>query len=125
MLKGQVARAAAVAITAATETQAISGIPVVGGSSGSNLDQTICGTINFLAGTAATAVTVRVKTSGGTLVGTAQLHTIAAGATANIPFTVVDQTGSPTASYQVTLQQTAATGNGTVNELVAYCLGEG
>lgn len=118
-------RATAVAITLAAETTAISGIPAVAGSSAASDGQTICGVINFTAGTAATAVTVRCKTAVPNQVGTSQVHTIAAGASANIPFCFADQTGDTTTTYSISLQQTAATGNGTVNEIVAYTLGEG
>lgn len=93
--------------TASTLTNA-AGEPVV-----------ICGTVNILAGTATTAVTVRVRRGEGitgTVVGIAALHTLAAAATASIPFEAVD-TAVPGDNqvYSVTVQQTAATGNGTVN----------
>ncbi len=77
------------------------------------------GVVNFLAGTAATAVVLRVRqnTLTGTLVGVAQTYTLAAGATASIPFAVLDSSAAstPSAQYVVTVQQTAATGNGTAN----------
>lgn len=79
----------------------------------------ICGAINVTTGAATTAVTVRVRRGEGitgTVVGIAAVHTLAAAAVASIPFEAVD-TAVPNDNqvYSVTIQQTAATGNGTVN----------
>lgn len=124
MPRGATARALAVNIVAASDTTALAGIPAAQGSSTACLDQTIQGVVNFTAGTAATAVTVRCRTSGGTQFGTSQVVTIAAGNSANIPFMFSDVSGLATNTYTISLQQTAATGNGTANEIVAYASGE-
>lgn len=77
------------------------------------------GTVNVTPGTAATGITVRVRQSSltGPVVGQAPLHTVAAGAAQSISFGATDNTGFLQGGgvYVVTLQQTAATGNGTVN----------
>jgi hypothetical protein len=79
------------------------------------------GVVNVTAGASTTAVVVRVRQgvgTGGALVGNAATHTLAATAIANVPFDVVDSAGvSGTAlQWTVTVQQTAASGNGTVNQ---------
>lgn len=87
------------------------------------------GTINVTAGTGTTAVVLRVRKGGltGALVGPAMTHTLAAGASANIPYDVLDN--APTQSpidpqgaqsvgsnlYLLTIQQTGGTAAGTVN----------
>lgn len=124
-MKAQTVRAAAVAVTLAAETTVLSGIPAAGGNSSAQISQTITGVINMIAGTGTTAVVVKCKTSGGTQVGISETDTLAAGASENIPFVFVDQTGVPTASYQITVTQTGGTANGTVNDITAYCIGEG
>lgn len=81
----------------------------------------ISGVANFTAGTAATAVAISCVDQGGTQVGTTQTVTVAAGSSYNLAFEFTDLRGlqvSPSA-YTIRLQQTAATGNGTVNEIVA------
>jgi hypothetical protein len=83
------------------------------------------GNINLLAGTGATAATVRVRQGTGitgALVGVAQVQTVTAGNTVNIPIAELDPTLVQVgAQYSVTVQQTAATGNGTVNRVVFSC----
>jgi hypothetical protein len=80
----------------------------------------ISGVINLLAGTATTAVVIRIRQgsgTGGTVVGAAQTITLAAAASASIPFSVEDTTGYLEAGgqYTLTAQQTSGTGNGTTN----------
>lgn len=77
------------------------------------------GVINFTTGASTTAVVIRVRRASltGALVGEAQTHTIGAAVSANIPYEVLD-TGVVDGSAQlwtVTIQQTAASGNGTSN----------
>lgn len=83
------------------------------------------GNINMTIGTAGTAVTVRVRQGAlvtGTLVGVAQAQTVTAGNTVNIPIAELDPTLVQVgAQYVVTVQQTAATANGTVNRVVFSC----
>lgn len=124
-MKAQTVRATAVSLVTTAETAILSGIPAAGGSSSAQVSQTITGVINMIAGTGTTAVVVKCKTSGGTQLGVSETDTLAAGSSENIPFMFVDQTGVPTTSYQITVTQTAATGNGTVNDVIAYCVGEG
>ena len=82
------------------------------------------GNINMTIGTAGTAVTTRVRRGGltGTLIGSAQAQTVAAGNTVNIPIAELDPTLIQVGvSYSVTVQQTAATANGTVNRVIFSC----
>lgn len=112
--------AQAVNVPTTTETVAVASPPVASQvpAGGGFI---VTGMVNILAGTTTTAVVVRVRqgsTTGGTLVGTADTHTLAAGATASIP--VCEYFPGPTApannQFCITVQQTAATGNGTVND---------
>lgn len=107
---------AAVTVTTTTET--------VVGSTPSNFEvapygsNIVSGTINFTAGTGTTAVVLRVRqgnTTSGTLIAPAQTITLAAAASANIPFEVEDLAPVAGNTYCVTVQQTGATGNGTGN----------
>jgi hypothetical protein len=78
----------------------------------------VSGVINFTQNTNGTGVTVRVRRDSlvGTLVGEAQLYTLAAAAAANIPFDQVDALLAATNQvYVVTLQPVAATAIGTAN----------
>lgn len=80
----------------------------------------ISGFINVTTGTATTAVVIRVRkgtTTADTLVDSALTHTIGAAVSASIPFGALDQaaTSATAQQYVVTIQQTAATANGTVN----------
>ena len=114
----RVQQATAVSITLAAET-------VIATSDDLPLSQTggegyeISGVANILAGTATTAVVLRVRQNSltGTIIGAAATHTLAAAASASIPFSVVDTAAatSPPNLYVLTAQQTAGTGNGTAN----------
>jgi len=78
----------------------------------------VSGVVNFTQGTAGTGVNVRVRRDNltGTQVGETQLHTLAAGASGNLPFDQVDALLSATNQvYVVTLQAVAATAVGTAN----------
>jgi hypothetical protein len=79
---------------------------------------TISGMVNVTQGTAGTAITVRVREGvgiTGAVVGQALVYTLAAAAVASIPFTATDSVVLDNQQYSVTVQATAATGNGTVN----------
>lgn len=77
------------------------------------------GTINVTPGAAATGITIRVRQGSlaGPIVGQSPLHTVAAAAPQSISFGATDNTPFLEGGgvYVVTAQQTAATGNGTVN----------
>lgn len=82
----------------------------------------VSGFINVLAGTGTTAVVVKVRAGVG--VGGTQLlsgtHTLAAGASANIPFEFVDYSGAfPIGQYTVTVTQTGGTAPGTVSGVIS------
>lgn len=124
-MKAATIRAAAVTVTLAAETTVLSGIPAAGGNSSAAISQTIVGVINITAGAGTTAVVVKCKTSGGTQLGVSETDTLAAGGSENIPVIFVDQSGVPTASYQLTVTQTGGTANGTVNDVTAFCISEG
>lgn len=116
--------ASAQTITTTTELEA--GVVSAGGRTtpqGEGL--CVSGILNVTAGTGTTAVVVRVREGrgiAGTLVGTAKTHTLAAGASASIPFCEYDSAVGENQIYSVTIQQTGATGNGTVNGGAAQLL---
>lgn len=78
------------------------------------------GVFNLTPGTAATSVTVRVRQAlaSGALTGPVQsnanVHTVIAASPLNIPFEAFDPVGNAL-GWVLTVQQGAATGNGTVN----------
>lgn len=85
---------------------------------------TFDGNINLTPGTATTSATVRIRRGGltGTLIGVAQSQGVTAAVPANIPIAELDPTLIQVGvSYVVTIQQTAATANGTVNRVVFSC----
>lgn len=91
------------------------------------------GTFNFTAGTAATAVTVRIRAGAGTGGAILATHTftVVAGTQYSLSANYLDPSiigaGATTATYTVTVQQTAATGNGTVNNATVAaeeCVGQ-
>lgn len=92
-------------------------IPAPGNPGSTNLAPTlIAGVVNVTAGAGTTAVVVRVRQGigvTGTVVGVLDTDTLAAAASESIAFEKYDATGAT--SYTVTVQQTGATGNGTVN----------
>lgn len=75
------------------------------------------GTVQVTAGTAATAATPRWRRGAdatGTLVGEGNAVTVAAGNTVEVAHNAIDAPGEVAGqSYVLTIQQTAATGNGT------------
>lgn len=83
------------------------------------------GNINITTGTGTTSVTVRVRQGTGitgALVGVAQSQVATAGQTINIPISELDPTlVQPNAQYVVTVQQAAASANGTVNRAIFCC----
>lgn len=82
------------------------------------------GNFNVTTGASTTGVTVRVRAGvgvAGALIGTAVTHTLAAAASATIPYGVLDATLVGTVQYTVTAQQVAASANGTVNQAL-MCL---
>ena len=79
------------------------------------------GNVNLTVGTAGTAATLRVRNGGltGTLIGSAQTQTVAAGNSVNIPISELDPTLVQVGvSYVVTVQLTAATANSTANRVI-------
>lgn len=116
-----------VTLTTTAETAAITVTsPPAGATAQAGFSPTkvmLQGYVNVTAGTGTTSVQIRVKTGSGT--GGAQLHaatpdthTLAAGASASIPFFEVDESffaGANGMTYTVTVQQVGASGNGTVN----------
>lgn len=80
----------------------------------------ISGMINVLTGASTTAVVIRVRKGilvTDTVIDVAQTHTVGAAVSASIPFAALDQLAitATLQQYVVTIQQTAASGNGTVN----------
>lgn len=116
----------ATAVTVVTTAETVAAVmplleEVAGGGGGVLLQ----GYLNFTAGTAATTLTIRVRqgsTTAGALVGTADVVTVTPAALASIPFAqlfagLVMPYGN---QFCVTVQQAAATGNGTVNDITAW-----
>lgn len=83
------------------------------------------GGINLTVGTGATLATVRVRKGidiTGTLIGVAQSTTVTAGAAVSLPICELDPTLVQVGvTYVVTVQQTAASANGTVNRVMFSC----
>lgn len=110
-----------VTLTTTTETIiATSSVIHTGDQHGSAI---ISGYLNITAGTGTTAVQIRIRqgaTLAGPLVGVADTHTLAAGASASIPYGNEDTSGYVQTvyggQYCVTVQQVGATANGSVND---------
>ena len=112
------------AVTLTTTTETVAALSTSLPTSGDDVSINgvrISGVVNVTAGTAATGVVIKVRRTNaitGTQVGGAgasQTHTLAAGATANIPYDMADGPPGTLEDYCVTVTQVAATGNGTVN----------
>ena len=113
-----VAPATATAVADGGATEAVVLILSDVSTAGPGARLVLYGEVNITAGTAATAVTVRVREgtdATGLEVGSAVVDTVAAGDTYTIPIDVVlnnvDLAGG---SFVLTVQETAATANGTV-----------
>jgi hypothetical protein len=106
-----------VSVVTTNETAAVTSPPVTPSTDGGEI--TITGVVNITTGTGTTAVTVRVRRGNGVsgaLVGETMPHTLAAAASADIAFQVTDTPGAVAGQqYTATVVQTAASGNGTVN----------
>jgi hypothetical protein len=90
-------------------------------STGASTGNLVTGVLNILAGTSTTAIVVRVRQGSGVagaLVGVATTHTLAAAASASIPFSALDLAANASGLYTVTVAQTAGTVAGTVNQAV-------
>lgn len=105
-----------VTVTTTTETVALT-LPSIS-TPGAGSQVTIDGALTMTYGTGATAVTVRVRRGTGitgTVVGEGNPLTVSAGNTSEQTFSVVDTPGEVAGqAYVVTVQQTAATANGSV-----------
>lgn len=124
-------RASAVNIPTTVETVALT-IPAAGGMSlnpslanpisGAPPKLEIVADIDFTPGTAATAVTVRCRQGGltGNLVGAAEVFPAAAGVADGYTCVFRDTLAGYAQQYSITVTQTAATGNGTVNDIRAH-----
>lgn len=104
-------------IVTTTETVALVTPPVSTTYSSDAID--IEGKINVTAGTGTTAVVLRIRRGNGitgTVVGVADTDTLAAGSSESFPLQGVDTPGDVAGQvYSLTVQQTGATANGTVN----------
>lgn len=102
-------------VTTTTETVVATSLPV--STRGASEQVTITGWVDFTSGTGATALTLRVRRGTGitgTLVSNANAQTVTAGNTLDYDLVVVDTPGEVAGQqYVLTVQQTAATGNGT------------
>lgn len=104
-------------IVTTTETVALVTPPVSTTFAGDQID--IEGMINVTAGTGTTACTLRVRRGNGitgTVVRVADTDTLAAGSSESFPLQCVDTPGDVAGQvYSLTVQQTGATANGTIN----------
>lgn len=103
-----------VPVVTTTETVVMT-LPAISTAVGNSV--AICANFTFTTGTGTTAVTIRVRrgtTITDTLVGEANPLNYAAAVTRDLSFSVVDNPGELAGQpYVVTIQQTAATANGT------------
>jgi len=113
---------AAAALVTTAET-VIGVLPYIGQQTPRN-GNLILGFANITPGTAATLITLRVRTgttTAGTLVGIADAITAAAGAPDTYTFGALDLVNFPAGNqYCVTAQQTTASGNATVNDVLIW-----
>lgn len=109
--------AAAVTDGGATETVVLTLSDVNTPGPGATVN--LYGVVNITTGTSSTDVVVRVRrgtTTGGTLIGTATTDTTTAADDYTIPFAVTDTpSDEANASYVVTVTETGAAADGTVN----------
>jgi len=80
----------------------------------------VSGIVNVLTGTGTTFIAIRcrrgVNQVAGAQVGNQNGVNCSAAATINVPYEFTDNTGDPN-GYTITIQQTGATGNATVNDV--------
>lgn len=132
-MKSPTSTATAVTVGTTVETDVLTGIAAnqgtphygVGQSSSVPKEQTIVGTVNFTTGTAGTAVAIRCYDEDGNQIGTTKNNSSSAANVRTYGFSFHDTSGRQVSSYKITVQQTAATGNGTVNEINAYVITDG
>jgi hypothetical protein len=109
-------------VTTAETVVATTSIFNVGNTGGQGVS--VGGVFNITTGTGTTAIVVRVRraTLTGTQVGESQTHTIGAAVSANIAFEQLDSgvLDGTAQSYVVTVSQTAASANGTVNNAAIH-----
>lgn len=115
----QVGQGVAVNVPTTTETvAAVLGALAEQAAAGGGI--MISGYVNITPGTTTSAVVIRVRqgtTTAGALVGTADTAAVTAALAASIPFAQVFAGAPPYGNqFCVTVQQTAATANGTVND---------
>jgi hypothetical protein len=94
--------------------------PSVTPYAGQGIPTLVSGNVNVTPGAAATGIIVRIRQGSltGAVIGTpAETDTVAASVPVDVPFEGFDPAGATT--YVVTVQQVAATGNGTVNVVSA------
>lgn len=124
-------RATVVTLTTTAETSALV-LPFTGGMTlnpsvvnlpgvGNKVNLKVSGRANITTGAATTSVQVRCRRGNGvtgTQVGSAINVPFAAATTDDVAFEFEDSAAPSGAPYTITVQQVAATGNGTVNEIV-------
>lgn len=127
-----VSTASGVPLVTTAETAAVTSQPVgYGGPVGAGYGLAVHGYVNVTAGTGTTAMSIAVRKgagTGGQLLATADVDTLAAGSSESIPYEFIDSnpivtpagtvTGADVAGanlYTVTVAQVGATGNGTIN----------
>lgn len=106
-------------LTTTSETTAVTTPAVSLANNG--IPQKVCikGAVNVLAGTGTTALTIRCRIGSltGAVLGNPLTVTLAAAATGQFAFEFLDTNMSNAAlQYFITVQQTAASGNGTINQ---------
>jgi hypothetical protein len=104
-------------VVTTAETAAVTSDPFTPSTDGAKV--IISGVINITTGTAVTGVVIRVRRGVGTagaLVGETEPHNLGASLTDDVSYSVTDFPGAVAGQqYTATVVQTAATGNGTIN----------
>lgn len=115
-LVNKVGSGSAITVTTTTETIAAQ-VTVSTDNAGATV--TLEGEVDLTTGTGTTAVTVQVRrgsTTAGPVVGSADVPAESAGARVVIPLQQIDSPGEVASQvYSLTVTQTGATGNGTIN----------
>lgn len=108
-----------VTLPTSTETIVVSTGSVSLGEGSTGQGVLVSGVVNLTTGTGTTAIVVTVRAGThltGAIIGNQLTVTVTAGSNYSIPFEVIDPTLTGSVSYTVTIAQTGASANGTVNQ---------
>lgn len=108
-----------VTLPTSTETIVVSTGSVSLGEGSTGQGVLVSGVINLTTGTSTTGIVITIRAGThltGTIIGNQLTITAAAATNYSIPFEVIDPTLTGSVSYSVTVTQTGASANGTVNQ---------